>query len=221
MAIDQVVSVSAAACHFDATIMSDEELLIEYRRTGDQSVFSELVRRYERELYVFLCRRFKDETLAEDAVQMTFLRTHLNCERFQEGRRVRPWLYTIATNAGIDILRRRRHRASLSLHAPMGHPDGDATTMLDTLPDDEPLPSECLMNHERNAGCREAVMQLPEKLQLVIELFYFRGLKYREVAEILSVPVGTVKSRIHDAVARLRVIWSQGSEECREALSVT
>lgn len=220
MAIELERSTSDTASLVDACSMTDEELLIEYRRTGDQDVFSELVRRHQRELYVFLYRRFKDETLAEDALQMTFLRTHLNCERFQQGRRVRPWLYAIATNAGIDILRRRRRRESLSLDAPIGRSDADATAMLDTLPSDEPLPSEHLMSRERNAECREAVMQLPERLRVVVELLYFRGMKYRDAAEILSVPIGTVKSRIHDALARLRGIGGQGNTTLKEVLSV-
>lgn len=91
MTIDQQLSESAVATHrLDAKDMTDEALLSDYRKTGDQDMFSELVRRYERALYAYLCRRFKDETLAEDAVQTAFLRVHVNCERFEEGRRVQP-----------------------------------------------------------------------------------------------------------------------------------
>ena len=171
-------------------------------------------------LYAYLYRRFGNETLAEDAVQTTFLRAHLNCEQFREGCRVRPWLYAIATNAAIDSVRRRRRRDAVSLNAPLAHPGEDATAMLDTLPGDEPLPNERLMRGERCAECRETVMQLPERLRDVVELLYFRGVSYREAAEILSVPLGTLKSRLHDALTRLRAIWARRSETCGKALSV-
>lgn len=216
MSIDQDLSVSAALLHLDVSRMTDEELLVKYRETCDQGAFSELVGRHGRGLHAYLHRRFRNETLAEDAVQLTFLRAHLNCRQFREGCRVRSWLYAIATNAAIDIVRRRSRRDAVSLNTPPASPDTDATAMLDTLPDDEPMPNERLMRGERHAECREAVTQLPERLRVVIELLYFRGVSYREAAEILSVPLGTLKSRLHDALVKLRVIWARR----REALSV-
>ena len=206
--------------HSSRRSMTDEELLIEYRHTGNQDLFSELVRRYERELSVYLHRRFKDETLVEDALQMTLLRVHTNCERFAEGRRLRPWLYAIASNAAIDLLRRKRRCPATSLHAPIGEAGSDATSLLETLTNADPMPMEHLDRREREEACRNAVMQLPERLRVVIDLFYFRNLKYREAAEVLSIPVGTVKSRIHEAVTRLRTIWTERGVTCGEALSV-
>jgi RNA polymerase sigma-70 factor (ECF subfamily) len=217
MSIDQDLCIATALPSPDVGSMTDEELLIEYRETCDQRAFSELVRRHQRGLRAYLHRRFKNETVAEDAVQTTFLRAHLNCRQFREGRRVRSWLYAIATNAAIDIVRRRSRREAVSLNGPPTYSATDATAMLDTLPDDEPLPNERLMRGERHAECREAVTQLPERLRVVVELLYFRGVSYREAAEILSVPLGTLKSRLHDALIKLRVIWGRR----REALSVT
>ena len=94
-----------------AANLTDEELLVEYRATGCQAYFAELVERYERELYNYLRRYLGNASMAEDAFQATFLQIHLRCELFEEGRRFRPWLYTIATNQAIDAQRRnRRHR---------------------------------------------------------------------------------------------------------------
>jgi len=77
---------------------SDEELLTAYQVAGERRAFDELVHRYERELYNYLCRYLGDATAAEDAFQATFLQVHLKCQQFEPGRKVRPWLYTIATN---------------------------------------------------------------------------------------------------------------------------
>src|SRR5262245_33681627 len=81
---------------------TDEELLLEYRRNGNRELFAELVKRYERELYSYLRRYLGDAEVAEDAFQAAFLQVHLKCKHYEEGRAVRPWLYTIATNQAID-----------------------------------------------------------------------------------------------------------------------
>ena len=82
--------------------LSDEQLLLEYRSTESASVFAELVSRYERELYNYLKRFLADAAMAEDVFQTTFLQVHLKSDLFEQGRKFRPWLYTIATNQAID-----------------------------------------------------------------------------------------------------------------------
>src|ERR1700682_3706408 len=94
---------------------SDAELLSVYRRTGNRQAFAELVHRYERELYSYLRRFLSDAVLAEDAFQGTFLQVHLKCDQFEEGRKVRPWLYTVATNQAIDAQRRNKRHRMISL----------------------------------------------------------------------------------------------------------
>ena len=90
---------------------SDEELLLAYRSKADRGAFEELVRRYEKELYGYLRHYLNDAEMAEDVFQQTFLQVHLKCDQFEEGRKVRPWLYTVATNQAIDCQRRnKRHR---------------------------------------------------------------------------------------------------------------
>ena len=107
---------------------SDERLLLEYRQTGRRELFADLVRRYERELFNYLRRYLGDTGMAEDAFQATFLQVHLKCDQFEEGRRFRPWLYTIATNQAIDAQRRnKRHRmVSLDRVGGEGRRDGKA-----------------------------------------------------------------------------------------------
>ena len=94
---------------------TDEHILIEYRQTGDRELFAQLVYRYERELYTYLRRYLGDAQMAEDAFQGAFLQVHLKCDQFQEGRRFRPWLYTIATNQAIDARRRNKRHRMVSL----------------------------------------------------------------------------------------------------------
>lgn len=183
---------------------SDEDLLLEYRATGDRRTFEELVHRYERELYNYLRHYLGDAEMAEDAFQATFLQVHLKVKQFEPGRKVRPWLYTIATNQAIDAQRRtRRHRmVSLSRRGTDGE-DTEAGSLADLLGSHEPDPFDLLESAEQHKDIRKAVEQLPEQLREVLLLVYYQGLKYREAADILSIPVGTVKSRLHAAICKL------------------
>src|SRR5262245_27931196 len=93
------------------TEWTDEQLVSAYRDRGDRAAFDLLVHRYERELYSYLRRFLGDAAAAEDAFQATFLQVHLKCDQFESDRKVRPWLYTIATNQAIDLQRRgKRHK---------------------------------------------------------------------------------------------------------------
>ncbi|HID76595.1 MAG TPA: sigma-70 family RNA polymerase sigma factor [Planctomycetaceae bacterium] len=184
---------------------SDEDLLLEYRSCGDRRAFEELVHRYEHELYNYLRRFLGDAELAEDAFQATFLQVYLKCDRFEAGRRVRPWLYTVATNQAIDAQRRNRRHRMISLDGrPRGSGDGeDAPALVDLIDGSEPDPFERLESAERGEEVRRAVEELPEPLRQVLLLVYYQGMKYREAAEVLDIPVGTVKSRLHSAIRKL------------------
>jgi len=188
---------------------SDEDLLLAYRGAGDRAAFEELVHRYETELYSYLRNYLGDAQMAEDAFQATFLQVHLKCDQFEAGRAVRPWLYTVATNQAIDAQRRnRRHRmVSLDRRRSMeGLDDEDGGSLMNLLDSNDADPAEQFTLTEESQAVREAVARLPEPLRRVVLLVYFQGLKYREAAEVLSLPVGTVKSRLHTAVARLNAL---------------
>jgi RNA polymerase sigma-70 factor, ECF subfamily len=188
-------------------LMTDEELLAEYRLAGSPQVFESLVKRYERELYNYLRRFLGNTVLAEDAFQATFLQVHLKCHLFDGDRKVRPWLYTVATNQAIDIQRRNRRHRLVSLDRFNQTQHEELGTLVDLLRSKEVDPSDRLEHSERKEWIREAVAALPDQLRSAVKLVYFRGLKYREAADELSVPVGTVKSRIHSAVKRLGEAW--------------
>ena len=170
-------------------------------------MFETLVKRYERELYNYLRRFLNNQVLAEDAFQATFMQVHLKCHLFDDQRKVRPWLYTVATNQAIDIQRRNRRHRLVSLDRPNRVQHNELGTLVDVLSGKEDEPVSGLEQGERKEWIRQAVAALPEQLRSAVKLVYFRGMKYREAADELAVPVGTVKSRLHSAVKRLGKAW--------------
>jgi len=184
---------------------SDEKLLLSYRSDRDPKAFEELVHRYEKELYGYLRHYLGDAGMAEDVFQQTFLQVHLKCDQFEPGRKVRPWLYTVATNQAIDCQRRnRRHRMSSLDRIGRGDAEDDGGGMLAAmLGAAGGGPAADAESAEQYESLRRAVDALPGLCREVVMLVYFQGLKYREAAEVLAVPVGTVKSRLHAAVEKL------------------
>lgn len=194
-----------------AVEMTDEQLLIAHREVPKAGHLATLIRRYERELYNYLRRFLGDASLAEDAFQTTFLQVHLKSELFDTKRRFRPWLYTVATNQAIDIQRRNKRHQLVSLDRPNRAEHEEVGSLLDLLTSHEATPVERFDANERIEWVRRAVAALPEQLQTAVSLVYFRGMKYREAAAELSVPVGTVKSRLHSAIGRLGQAWNDSS----------
>ncbi len=191
---------------------SDEELLLRYRDAHERRAFEELVHRYEKELYSYLRRYLGDPTLAEDVFQSAFLQVHLKCDQFEADKKFRPWLYTIATNQAIDTQRRnKRHRMASLDRQNFGDGEQDIGGLVELLVNKGAAPSAEMETAERREWVRGAVAALPETLRSAVALIYYQGLKYREAAEVLDIPVGTVKSRLHAAVLRLNEAWQRGS----------
>ena len=189
--------------------LSDEQLLLQYRQGGSRELFATLVRRYEQDLFNYLRRYLGDAGMAEDAFQATFLQVHLKCDQFEKGRRFRPWLYTIATNQAIDAQRRNKRHRMVSLDRFGQGSDGDEVgKLVDLLVSGAGDPLEHVSQFERDEWVREALGELSEQMRSVVHLVYYEGMKYREAAEVLSIPVGTVKSRLHAAVAKLSEFWA-------------
>jgi RNA polymerase sigma-70 factor (ECF subfamily) len=195
----------------DWTRFTDEELLARYR-AGYTAAFTELVRRYERELYNYLRRYLGDATLAEDVFQNTFLQLHLKLDLYEKGRLVRPWLYTIATHQAIDAMRKVGRHQAVSLDAKAPSHDESSNSFVDLLEGNETDPLEGLQASERQQWVRDAVEQLAPYLRSVVVMAYYQRLKYREIAEILNIPVGTVKSRLHAAIAKLSSVWRENQQ---------
>lgn len=188
---------------------SDEQLLADHLH-GTAGAFDCLVARYTPELYVFLCRFVADNNAAEDLIQETFVQVHLAANTFDPTRSFRPWIYTIAANKARDHLRSRGRRPLFSLDSTGGDDEGSA--LAQTIPAEQTPLSEQAEANERQAAVRKLIDQMPEHLRLILMLGYFQQLPYAEIAEILQVPVGTVKSRLHAAVQHFAKLWRQHSE---------
>lgn len=189
----------------DLEQISDEDLLTRYRDEGRTADFDALVHRFERELYRYLVRYTGDAALAEDVFQNTFLQVHLKRGLYEDGRPVRPWLYSIATHQAVDALRKAGRHPTISLDMRTGTGgESDPGALVDLLVGDGQSPLAELQGVERKEWVRSAIEKLPEALRQTLILAYFEDLKYREIADIQKIPVGTVKSRLHAALAKLQ-----------------
>lgn len=183
---------------------TDEQLLLSYREEGDGAVFEQLVQRYEYELYNYLRHYLGDAQMAEDVFQTTFLQVHLKCGQFDSDRKVRPWLYTVATHQAIDAQRRNKRHQMVSLDRRFGgNGQDDVAALVELLDSGEASPTEQFESAQRREEVHAVVDRLPEPLRQIVVLVYYQGLKYREAAEALEIPVGTVKSRLHSAIFKL------------------
>ena len=180
-------------------MVSDEELLAQYVR-GDKNAFAEIVRRYQQELFAFLQRFVNDPAAAEDLFQESFIQVHRNAGSFDPQRRFRPWLFTIAANKARDYLRSSSRRMAASLDNLTG--SEAETTFLDLLEADGPPPPEELATGEDIARVQKVLAEMPAIYREVLLLSYFHQFAYKQMAEMLGVPLGTVKSRLHAALAQ-------------------
>ena len=186
---------------------SDEQLLGRLR-SGDREVFGPLVRRFERELFGYLRRYLGDDDLADDVFQNTFVQVFLKIQQYEPNRPAKPWLYAIATNQAIDALRRKNRRADQRADGAVAPDDeGEPRPLFELIAAPDAGPPDHADRAEQRELVRAAVDRLPNLLREVVLLAYFQGLKYKEVADALGIPVGTVKSRLHAALTKLTEDW--------------
>jgi RNA polymerase sigma-70 factor (ECF subfamily) len=172
-------------------IAEDENGLIEQARHGDRNAFGELVSRYYPGVVLVVYRLCRDTGLAEDMAQEAFLRAWLALPSFRPQSSLRNWLYRIAVNATLDVLRRRKDE-------PL---EDEADRM---YPDQTAGPETSLIEKERMALLQQAMHSLPEAARSVLVLREYGSLSYQEIASVLDIPVGTVMSRLNYARNRLR-----------------
>ena len=191
--------------------VKDKELL-QRHLDGDGDAFGALVDRYRRELFNFLARFTGDAALAEDVFQEAFLQLHLSAATFDPQRRLKPWLFTIAANKARDALRSRGRRHTVPLDATIAGNGEQRTTYGDLMPADIPSPDESLLNFETRQAVENIVKEMPENLRTVLLLSYFHEFAYKDIAEMLDVPLGTVKSRLHAAVKHFAKRWKAAAQ---------
>ncbi|KJH70181.1 sigma-70 family RNA polymerase sigma factor [Aliterella atlantica] len=168
----------------------------------DRTAFAELLRRYQSHVDRVLYHLAPDWQDRSDLAQEVWIRVYRNIKRLQEPVKFRGWLSRIATNLFYDELRKRKRVASpLSLDAPRSMEDGEMDW---EIAGDNPSPEEELTTREFYEQLQEAIADLPEVFRTTIVLREIEGMPYEDIAEITKVSLGTVKSRIARARARLQ-----------------
>ncbi len=183
-----------------------DETLVEHFIDGDDSAFVQLVDRYHDGLMRFLRRMTGSHAIAEDVFQDTFLQVHNAIESFDTSRRFKPWLFTIAANKARDELRRLKRRKASSLSA---SPTGSTSSYVDLMAIDLPGPDSPMEDAERSALVQNAIDAMPVHQREILLMAYFQRMPYQQLAEVFDIPLGTVKSRLHAAVASFAKRWQE------------
>jgi RNA polymerase sigma-70 factor (ECF subfamily) len=196
--------------------LTDAELLERYGQ-GDEAAFRELVSRYKNSLYAFLKQFLNRQDLVEDVFQETFLQLFTSRDSFDPSRPLRPWLFTIAANKAKDALRKSQRTATIPIGTLSDSEDMSFDDVLNTLSSDSTMPYEEVEESETAARVAQVIANMPENLREILILAYFNRFSYKQMASVLSIPIGTVKSRLHTAVARFAKDWkaSVGSKDRR------
>ncbi len=190
---------------------TDEQLFAAFIG-GDRSAFASLVERYQRDLFQFLLRFLGDSAAADDVFQEAFIQVYQSAKQFDAGKTFRPWLFTIAANKARDYIRSRKRKQAISLNSTISHGSGDEHEYMDLVQSIESNPSEHLETEELKNRVMSAIQQMPDNLRQILLMAYFHQFPYKEIAENLHLPLGTVKSRLHTAVETFANIWKSSNK---------
>jgi RNA polymerase sigma-70 factor, ECF subfamily len=192
--------------------LSDEQLLTLYRM-GQKRAFTLLTERYKLELFHFLYRFVMSKEVAEDLFQEAFLQVHISADSFDNTKRFRPWLFTIAANKARDHLRKVGRQQELSHSAPVSASSPESGDLIDLLAGDFELPHDQLQRDDTRKRVRQVIAALPDHMREILVLGYFHQMPYKDISESLGVPLGTVKSRLHAAVTAFATAWKTKYKE--------
>jgi RNA polymerase sigma-70 factor (ECF subfamily) len=177
--------------------------LIALIKKGDLQAFSELVERHQRSLVNFFFHLSWDRHVAEDCAQEVFLKLYARMAQYEPQAKFTTFLFRVAKNLWIDKLRAGAGNPKpVSLESPTS--SGGERPLRDRVAARIQTPLEILEEEEQEDALRRAIDALPEEQRLVVVLSERLELRYREIGEILEIPVGTVKSRMHAAVEKLK-----------------
>lgn len=169
-------------------------------KKGDQSAFEDIVSYYENKVFAICFRMLGNRHEAEDIAQEAFIRAYINIHSYDEDRKFSTWLYRIATNLSIDRIRKKK--PDYYLDAEIKGTEG--LTLYTQLPSEQLLPEQEVESLEMQHYIQHEIMQLPPKYRSIIALRFMDELSLKEISEILEIPLGTVKTRIHRGREALR-----------------
>jgi RNA polymerase sigma-70 factor (ECF subfamily) len=167
---------------------------------GDQNAYEEIIEIYKDKVYQLSYRMLGNRHEAEDIAQEAFIRAYVNIHRYNINLKFSTWLYRIATNLCIDRIRKKK--PDYYLDAEIAGTEG--LTMYSQIPDKTPLPDEDVESLELQDTIQREISKLPDKYRSVIVLKYIEELSLNEISDILDLPLGTVKTRIHRGREALR-----------------
>ncbi len=189
----------------DLSGLTDQEI-VRLALDGKEAAYRELLRRYQRPVFSLIYRMVRDRELAEDLAQECFVKALNALHSYRPEFKFSSWIFKIANNAAIDYLRRRKLE-TLSLEgAPDARDAEEAQATALNLPHPGESPLEELEAHELGSAIERAIGQLRPEYRACIILRHIEGRPYEEIAEILELPLGTVKTYIHRARAQLKEI---------------
>jgi RNA polymerase sigma-70 factor, ECF subfamily len=187
---------------------NDKELLRRFS-SGDEAAFKEIVNQNKDGLYGFIKRFVGQADLVEDVFQDTFLQLYMSRHTFDIERPLKPWLFTIAANKAKDLLRKRKRDNSISVGVIADASEATVDDIFNSLSSDEDTPADMSIQAETKENVRQVIEEMPENLREILILAYFEQFSYKQMADILSIPIGTVKSRLHSAVSHFAKKWKQ------------
>lgn len=188
--------------------MEEKELLRRFC-SGDEAAFRDLVEAYKDPLYNFLRKFVGAQDLIEDVFQDTFMQLYLSRESFDLERSLKPWLFTIAANKAKDLLRKMKRDNSIAVGSIADDSESSIEDVFSSIGSNETTPLDMYITEETQGRVREIIDGMPVKLREILLMAYFEQFSYKQMADVLSIPIGTVKSRLHSAVARFSRDWGK------------
>ncbi|MCX7994116.1 MAG: sigma-70 family RNA polymerase sigma factor [Fimbriimonadales bacterium] len=183
--------------------LSAEAQLVERAQAQDETAFEQIMNLYADRLYSYILRMVGNSSDAEDLLQETFLRAYQGLPGFDGRASLSTWLYRIATNLCIDHQRRRARRVqTVSYFAT--EDDGGETSEWEFPDLQTPDPMQSVLNRELQQVVEHAIDLLSPKLRTVLLLYDVENLSYEEIACVLNIPIGTVKSRLNHARGQIQ-----------------
>jgi RNA polymerase sigma-70 factor, ECF subfamily len=180
--------------------LSDEQAMWRVQMHDDNEAFAALLARWQDPIQRLCLRMLGDTHKAEDMTQEAFARIYTKRKEFQHGSKFSTFLWRVAMNLCLDELRRLKRRREVS-HASTN--DSGETEIWDHIASTERGPDNIMVFDEQAELVRRAVMGLPEHYRCVVILRHYQDLKFREIADVLNVPEGTIKSRMSEALQLL------------------
>ncbi len=178
-----------------------DNVLVQQALAGDQEAFEALISRYQHSLFRHIYRYVGEYNEAHDVLQQVWLQLYLSLPKLYPNVHVKPWLFTVARNRSLDVLRRKRLLCFSEIETGNGE---DEVAFLDAIPDTSPTLEELIEQRDLKQTIQCAIQALPRTYRSVILLYYREHLNYAEIGGVLKLPVSTVKARFHRAKPFLR-----------------